>query len=116
MKKAIRGKLSIAEKEAIRTSNLTVQDLKGTKLKKALGLERALQAYHYKYKDGTGAVLMVLKKGPWESYQLGYKYYKDGTVYDVEAGKYGSALKPLKAKSPKELIEKLKQIMKSLEK
>jgi len=110
IKRNIKGKLPTSTKKAIAKSGLKRSDFRGTKLKKDLGLKRALQSYHYKYSDGTGAVMMVLVKDEYDWYKLGYKY-KGDKVYDVEFGTYAGALEPLSVNSYKEMISKIKRNM-----
>jgi hypothetical protein len=107
----IKGKVRVSVKAAASRSRLSRDHLAGVKLKKDLGLDRALTAYHYKYKNGTGSVLMVLKKKDGASYQLGYDYYGDGAVYNVKFGRYGGALESIRADSYEELLAQTRNRM-----
>jgi hypothetical protein len=107
----VQGRVRVSVKEAVSKSNLKRNNLEGARLKKDLDLERALTAYHYKYQNGTGSVLMVLKKKDGASYQLGYDYYGDGVVYDAKFGRYGSALEPIKANSYEDLLTQIQNRM-----
>jgi tetratricopeptide (TPR) repeat protein len=107
----IKGKVRVSVKAAASRTRLNRDHLAGVNLKKDLGLERALTSSHYKYKNGTGTVLMILKKKDGATYQLWYDYYGNGAVYDVKFGKYGGGLESIRADSYEELLTQIRKKM-----
>jgi len=97
-----RKTISKAEKE----SSLTIDELKGQRLKKDLKLNSATKSWDNKHKNGAGNFGIILTKGTkWV--RLAGSYTPNGKVYNLTIETTEHAPKTISVKSYKELIRQL---------
>lgn len=88
-------------------SKIKIDELKGARLKKDLGLDRAIKRYHNKHVDGSGNFgFTLIKNGKW--YTLDGDYTRDGFVYHLHFGAFSSTSSKVEIENYEELLEKIK--------
>ena len=97
--------ISRAEKEV----TLTIDELKGQRLKKDLGLDAAIKVWHNKHKDGSGNFGFMLRRGArWV--RLAGSYTPSGKIYELSVETAEHAPKPISAKSYTDLLRQLAKL------
>jgi len=87
-------------------TSLTLNELKGQKLKRDLKLDSAIKSWHNKHKDGSGTFGFMLTKGTkWV--RLAGSYTPTGKVYNLTIETAQHAPKSISAKSYEGLIGQL---------
>ena len=87
-------------------TSLTLNELKGQKLKKDLKLDSAVKSWHNKHKDGSGNFGIMLTKGTKWVRLAGF-HTPSGKVYNLTIETAEHAPKSISAKTYEELIKQL---------
>jgi len=90
---------------------LTIDELKGNRLKKDLGLDVASKIWDYKHKDGSGDFGFMLKKGvKWV--KLTGSYTPSGKVYGlmIETSEHAPQAIPVEIRTYEDLINYLREV------